>query len=114
MKIWEILGLSVLHKMRKLVLKRTLKAVQPFDTDHGTITYGLNQLSQQRPDTEKGPRQQKHCRCALKGTEKTRWSEDGCWTSWILQETMELFGRGCVCYPSRTGKKDPTGDFTDG
>lgn len=26
---------------------------------------------------------------------------------------MGLFGPGCVCYPSRTEKKDLTGDFRD-
>lgn len=53
---------------------------------HKEITHGFNQPSQQKL----GIYQQRHCQFALKGT-KTDERQEGCQTSWILQdETIEL------------------------
>lgn len=76
LKIWEILNLSILQKHETARLEKNMKGVAELSLDEEVIhvTYELNKPSHQKPGTEIGLYQQKHCQLGLKETVSHGWN----------------------------------------
>lgn len=76
----------------------------PFDKETMGVTHEFNQPSQQKPGTEMGLNQQKHCQLVLKGTDNTRQDEGR--LSGFLDPTGSGSRAANMPYAARKGEND--------